>query len=252
MKDDRPAGPYISFLRDIARGRAGLGVRILATLISGLLTAALALAATWLVSGLSRNAFQPPYPRFHVLDGEVALALLGAGAAWLGILYWIWRGGRSSRVPLGAILGSLSIGIGTGVAMPVIDHYVVNEEEQLMVAAALWGAAMILILWLPVAQRRTKNTPLVSDDGIVQLFCPECRYSMVGLREARCPECGTAFTIDELFVRQECLGLDASRIPAGVAITPPDGSRRGDHGPTVDHASSVDHRSETHSISCPK
>ena len=31
------------------------------------------------------------------------------------------------------------------------------------------------------------------------VWCPSCGYNMTGLHEARCPECGTKYTLDELF-----------------------------------------------------
>jgi predicted Zn-ribbon and HTH transcriptional regulator len=33
------------------------------------------------------------------------------------------------------------------------------------------------------------------------MACPNCGYNLTGLREARCPECGSQFTLDELFAR---------------------------------------------------
>jgi rubrerythrin len=32
--------------------------------------------------------------------------------------------------------------------------------------------------------------------------CPSCGYNLTGLNEARCPECGAKFTLDELFAAQ--------------------------------------------------
>lgn len=30
-------------------------------------------------------------------------------------------------------------------------------------------------------------------------FCPACGYDLIGLSEARCPECGRRFTLEELW-----------------------------------------------------
>ena len=32
--------------------------------------------------------------------------------------------------------------------------------------------------------------------------CPQCRYAMRGLTHARCPECGTQYTLEELWTAQ--------------------------------------------------
>lgn len=34
----------------------------------------------------------------------------------------------------------------------------------------------------------------------MRLPCPKCGYNLTGLREARCPECGATYTLDELVV----------------------------------------------------
>ena len=35
--------------------------------------------------------------------------------------------------------------------------------------------------------------------GIDAIACPTCGYNLTGLREARCPECGSQFTLDQLY-----------------------------------------------------
>lgn len=34
------------------------------------------------------------------------------------------------------------------------------------------------------------------------VFCPNCEYDLTGLSEARCPECGTQYTLNELWQQQ--------------------------------------------------
>ena len=40
------------------------------------------------------------------------------------------------------------------------------------------------------------------EDNAATVVCPNCGYAMIGLREARCPECGEAYTLDRLFAAQ--------------------------------------------------
>ena len=42
------------------------------------------------------------------------------------------------------------------------------------------------------------------------LFCPKCGYNMTGLYEARCPECGSRYTLDQLAAAQKQEQLEAS------------------------------------------
>ncbi len=35
------------------------------------------------------------------------------------------------------------------------------------------------------------------------LRCPACEYNMTGLYEARCPECGKLYTLDQLFAEYD-------------------------------------------------
>jgi DNA-directed RNA polymerase subunit RPC12/RpoP len=43
--------------------------------------------------------------------------------------------------------------------------------------------------------------------GGSSVACPTCGYNLTGLAEARCPECGGRFTLDELFAAQPARGV---------------------------------------------
>lgn len=38
--------------------------------------------------------------------------------------------------------------------------------------------------------------------------CPACGYSLKGLHEAKCPECGSSYTLDELWKAQRDIKTD--------------------------------------------
>ena len=50
-------------------------------------------------------------------------------------------------------------------------------------------------MWQP----HTADALMVEGSVRERLVCLTCGYSLVGLREARCPECGEQATLDELF-----------------------------------------------------
>lgn len=62
----------------------------------------------------------------------------------------------------------------------------------------VWVLATVLI-WRETADERMARITAAGTDTVV---CPHCGYNMTGLREARCPECGSVFTIDQLLSGQ--------------------------------------------------
>ncbi len=71
----------------------------------------------------------------------------------------------------------------------------------------LAGGAVVPILWVfgtVLAWKETSEERLerLKTYGTDAVCCPTCGYNMTGLREARCPECGGQFTIDELLTAQ--------------------------------------------------
>lgn len=65
-------------------------------------------------------------------------------------------------------------------------------------APLLWIFATILI-WRETAAERADR---IKSSSTKALVCPTCGYNLTGLHEARCPECGTRFTLDELVAAQ--------------------------------------------------
>jgi hypothetical protein len=63
-----------------------------------------------------------------------------------------------------------------------------------------------VLAWLPMTvfiwrETRAERAERIGESGSA-LSCPACGYNLTGLTIARCPECGSTFTIDELLRSQ--------------------------------------------------
>ncbi|MFQ5502943.1 MAG: hypothetical protein ACE5EQ_11700 [Phycisphaerae bacterium] len=68
------------------------------------------------------------------------------------------------------------------------------------------GTALVWRSKPPSLADFTSNDPEKLEDII---RCPQCRYSLIGLREARCPECGWNSTLDDIVGRSLARVMDA-------------------------------------------
>ena len=59
-----------------------------------------------------------------------------------------------------------------------------------------WVLATVLI-WRETAAERLGR---LTAGGMPALACPLCGYNLAGLSEARCPECGASFTLEQLML----------------------------------------------------
>ena len=199
------------------RFRRGRDVRPLlclaATAASGLLLAGLGLAGGWGWGMLRLDA--SPRPGFvgNVRDDDIVLGSVIAGVLWLPLLVWIWRpvvklnrhslsAGRR-RAWVRPIAITVLIGGLTSVVSYVIERQRWDDTEYVVVGLTLIGGGVAALFWLPTVFALERGRPVVGPARRVDVRCPDCAYSMVGLRETVCPECGRAFTIDELVAAQD-------------------------------------------------
>jgi hypothetical protein len=108
------------------------------------------------------------------------------GVAWTAVRAARTWGAAGAAVVGGVVLGGLCAAA--------------DEEFGLFVGTAvpplLWVAGTCFV-WRtlpgegPAAGRASED-----------VVCPACGYSLRGLTEARCPECGEAWTLDQLFAAQ--------------------------------------------------
>lgn len=188
-----------SLWRDLVSGEAGALPRIALSLSSGLLLGAAGLLGLWVVGVRYQQ---------RISDSQVALTLAGVGLVWCLAQIWIWSGYARYRLLLNGVFSVAGI---WAVVIPLgvwIDE-VVRREEELLIAGAILGGAAATVLRICVLWHRGRRGRRMADEtGRINVNCPECGYSMVGLSESRCPECGTRHTLDELIRLQ---GYDALR-----------------------------------------
>ena len=120
------------------------------------------------------------------------------GACW--VLIWRrqvrWTFHRRTLTML-SVLGATGVAFGV---FGIICAFVGWADEAAIVLAALaWPPAWIALtayVWRETPMERAGRLKNLAPGG---LACPQCGYNLTGLRQARCPECGTQFTLDELF-----------------------------------------------------
>ena len=179
--------------------------RLAASLISGLSLAAAGLIGVWCFT------FRPG-SRGYMSDEHLAAGLGLAAVFWLTVLAWIWRGHQSRHKVARAFALTGALGLATGGLCVVIDAAVRFEEEALMTAAVLLAFALAVWLWTPVLTAVLRGRSPRTAGGEIDVTCPTCGYALNGLRDLRCPECGTTFTIDSLIEAQRYDG--GGRAPA--------------------------------------
>jgi hypothetical protein len=118
-------------------------------------------------------------------------------------LYWflLWR--KSVRWTIGRILVPVIGGI-IAILIEFSAQFIEfsDRDGHLVLLAilirALWLAATVYF-WRETPAERARR---IGESGRGNVACPTCGYNLTGLNEARCPECGAKFTLDELFASQ--------------------------------------------------
>ena len=139
----------------------------------------------------------------YVRDMNVAIALAFAGVIWLLTIYVIWRPIRRGRLFILPITGTLAIALAViGGGITITEVLRVRDEDLLIAALVLLGLTGTVFVWLPIVFHLQCRRRIFGPDNLVRVNCPTCGYSLIGLRDLRCPECGSEFTIDELIRAQ--------------------------------------------------
>lgn len=118
---------------------------------------------------------------------------------WSPLVRWSHRRTYATLV---AFFASTAIGLGAYVSYySVVSFgrrgYGDSGQGVVLGAMALWAA---WVFGTALAWRETPNERRLrlQAGSTGKLPCPQCGYDLTGLHEARCPECGTQYTLNEL------------------------------------------------------
>ena len=146
------------------------------------------------------------------------------GVLWLIVYtfvasYWIllWRSTvkwTAARVRNTALAGLGALGASAGLALGLITFIrQIPPGPAFLLGGGgvpvIWVLATV-ILWRETPTERLARMSNLAGAGAGAgagasagtVLCPFCGYNLAGLREARCPECGGSFTLDQLAASQ--------------------------------------------------
>ena len=135
----------------------------------------------------------------------LAGALFAGGwfTIWWHVVHWTRR-----RVAWTIIVTVISIIL--AIAIDLLVAILLDATLGVVTAGILWWAMWVGALALVWRESTTERLAHAKTTPPVELHCPHCGYDLRGLRDARCPECGTQYTLDELLtlLTQPRSGLD--------------------------------------------
>jgi hypothetical protein len=141
-----------------------------------------------------------------------AILYVFVGAYW--IILWrdmvTWNRRRVAHTAL-ATAGSLAGGCAVALACLAINRQVPPPIAFLFGGGTVpitWVLATVLI-WRETAAERLGR---LTAHGMPVLACPLCGYNLAGLTEARCPECGGTFTLEQLVLARPRPGAQPAEL----------------------------------------
>ncbi|MBN1513098.1 MAG: hypothetical protein JXB13_13875 [Phycisphaerae bacterium] len=224
-----------SLWRDLRCGEVGLLPRLALSLVAALALIAIAVLvlamAEVLMAPVIRSYSVGPnsvrtYAYSPISDKHIAIAMSGATVLWLVSLIRIWGTYPRFRNVLRTVFGVLAISVATIMLCMLLANTMPFEGGFLIVACILGGIGGSILLVTAVAYRVRRGKNVFTAEGHVNVNCPSCGYSMVGLEQSRCPECGSQYTLDELIRRQDYANV--KRLNADPARTALQANASGD------------------------
>lgn len=150
----------------------------------------------------TRNTGGPPPVHLLLVLWAVVYAFIAAYwlLLWRGVVLWNpWR----IRWTVIASVAALVAGAALTLAVLILSRSQIPAGIATLIGGGTvpitWCLATVAI-WRETKAERASRLALGSAAPVA---CPLCGYSLAGLREARCPECGSEFTLDQLLAAQQ-------------------------------------------------
>lgn len=177
-----------TLIRDLRTGHAGWIVRTSLSLVCAM--AILSIMMVWL--GLLESTGR------RVTDSHIAITAGISSAVFCGSLALFWWSFRRFQTVLKSIFSIVTIWAIVTPAAFIIEAAMQRGEEFFIAAIIFLGIAASIAAIVLIMYNRFRAAPLARAIVHLSMNCPECGYSLMGLRVCRCPECGTEYTADEL------------------------------------------------------
>ena len=155
-------------------------------------------------------------PAMNTIDDALAFLVATLIVAGFVVFYWIGLWYRSVKWTSGRVTATWVAGVGCLLVGAVVGIVIAGSlrgtDEEF---AIFLGGLLMIVLWLAASVLLWRETPAERADRIREsagdvLFCPKCGYNMTGLHEARCPECGSRYTLDQLLAAQRQQATEVS------------------------------------------
>ena len=134
------------------------------------------------------------------------------GAYW--IILWhdmvLWNRRRVSLTALATVV-SLAGGCALALGLMAMNRRLPPQMAVLIGGGTVpitWVLATVLI-WRETAAERLGR---LTSHGMPAIACPLCGYNLAGLKEARCPECGASFTLEQIVLARPRTGAQAAEL----------------------------------------
>lgn len=135
---------------------------------------------------------------------ELSIAISLANCELLAIGLWVlvWR--NCVRWTPKRVLGTILLAICLLPTASASYYPPGNDMAEVIVYTSpvwMWGVWIIGTAWLwrDSSGNELRLTDAAQDSDRISPTCPKCAYSLRGLSEARCPECGWTGTLDSVF-----------------------------------------------------
>lgn len=205
MQNREECRSVLFVLRNLHLREIGVWPRVVLSLLSAGMMVGLVMCIVWLI--VQMWLVPPGRHRGVLIESEFAVYMILAIAAfpWLLSLVLVWQGLLVKwkirlRTAVATLCGALVIVAVMACVGYALDGY---DTPTLIVGLTLISGSCLLLLWVPPMAFGRLGKPITDAEDNVRVLCPTCGYSLIGLRECRCPECGQEFTLDEIIRRQD-------------------------------------------------